>query len=558
MLLSRGTKLWKVRSVPLCRLYNSTTTKNALAATQKATDNDEYWETPQYPEIKDTSFDGRKKDEAKTWHEQIQKTPTVEEKLIKINMPRYYGYKVVHMNEERLPYNCLPAIQHYTRTHFEPMENEVKEDEKLSAFVTALKERIVDVVEFSHDFYRYKLDLNPEMDAVEREKTYTQIIVQQIHRELTNNLAADFPHLHELEVDYKPRHEAFWAVGGIEAPKNVIKSKEGREWQKDSAKDPVDRFMQYKSEPYLALRHQSQLQPWKNENEYTNLTLAKGLPRYEYDPRTLGYITGYQHGTNIPGYWPSNVNTFGFISYQTRAPFLRRPESYGEEDKLNALHAHAIQSSFAWLLAQANYYGFNTFSELTYPMNTQTILTNGKQWSFYEYQLNTLLMYGNQVDENPRVNNCRGTTELTLYQEIDSNGKVVGFNEEVLKHLIKCYSKTPDVRRSVDELTPFLDKQYKRIADYPDEEKRSFLDKVFKHMCSNRPRHLELPEIYMWEKIYKIDNKTRPMDAKRRFFELSINPWKRTLDQYDKVYIPKAERPEGPKSKNKFRKTYFP
>lgn len=251
------------------------------------------------------------------------------------------------------------------------------------------------------------------------------------------------------------------------------------------------------------------------------------------------------------------MNTFGFISYQTRAPFLRRPESYGE-DKLNALHAHAIQSSFAWLLAQANYYGFNTFSELTYPMNTQTILTNGKQWSFYEYQLNTLLMYGNQVDENPRVNNCRGTTELTLYQEIDSNGKVVGFNEEVLKHLIKCYSKTPDVRRSVDELTPFLDKQYKRIADYPDEEKRSFLDKVFKHMCSNRPRHLELPEIYMWEKIYKIDNKTRPMDAKRRFFELSINPWKRTLDQYDKVYIPKAERPEGPKSKNKFRKTYFP
>lgn len=125
-----------------------------MAATQKATDNDEYWETPQYPEIKDTSFDGRKKDEAKTWHEQIQKTPTVEEKLIKINMPRYYGYKVVHMNEERLPYNCLPAIQHYTRTHFEPMENEVQEDEKLSAFVAALKERIVDVVEFSHDFYR--------------------------------------------------------------------------------------------------------------------------------------------------------------------------------------------------------------------------------------------------------------------------------------------------------------------------------------------------------------------------------------------------------------------
>ncbi|XP_061400054.1 large ribosomal subunit protein mL65 [Musca vetustissima] len=558
MLLSHSSKLWKIRRMPLCRLYNSTASKNALAATQKAADNDEYWETPQYPEIKDTSFAGRKQDEARSWHEQIQKTPTVEEKLIKINMPRYYGYKVVHMNEERLPYNCLPAIQHYTRTHFEPMEKELKEDEKLSTYVNKMKDRIVETLEFSYDVYSHKEEDNPEMDEIEREKLFTQIVVEQIHRELANGLAGDFPHLHEVEVDYNPRHEAFWAVGGIEPPKNVVKSKEGREWQKDNAKDPVDRFMQYKSEPILALRHQLQLQPWKSEREYNNLTLAKSVPRFEYDPRTLGYTTGHQHGTNIPGYWPKSANSFGFISYQTRAPFLRRPKSYGKEDQLNALHAHAIQSSFAWLLAQANYYGFNTYSELTYPMNTQTIVTNGKQWSFYEYQLNTLLMHGSQIDENPRVNNSRGTPELSLYQEIDSNGKVVGFNDQVLKHLIACYTKTPNVRRSNDELTPFLDKQYKRIADYPDAEKRTFLEQIFKHMCSNRPRHLPLPEIYMWEKIYKIDNKTRPLEAKRRFFELDINPWKRTLDQYDKEYIPKAERPEGPKSKNKFRKTYYP
>lgn len=258
------------------------------------------------------------------------------------------------------------------------------------------------------------------------------------------------------------------------------------------------------------------------------------------------------------GYWPSNLPGFGMLSYQSRAGVHIRPQGFAAEDHNEALHAHAIQSSFAWLLAQANYNGFNTFSELTYPLNTQTIITDGKNWSFYEYQLNTLLMNGRQINENPRVNYCRGTGELTLYQEIDDKGKIVGFNEEVLKHLIHCYTNTPNVQRSPQELQPFLDAKHKRIADYEDDEKREFLEKVFKHMVSNRPRHLALPEIYLWEKIYKIDNKTRPLEAKRRYFELFVNPWKRTLDQHQKEYISRKVRPEGPKSKKKWKPTYYP
>lgn len=258
------------------------------------------------------------------------------------------------------------------------------------------------------------------------------------------------------------------------------------------------------------------------------------------------------------GYWPSNLPGFGFLSYQSRAGFHIRPQSYGAEDHNEALHAHAIQSSFAWLLAQANYNGFNTFSELTYPLNTQTIITDGKIWSFYEYQLNTLLMNGRQFNENPRVNYCRGTQELKLYEEIDDKGKIVGFNDQVLKHLIQNYTNVPNVKRSPEELQPFLDAKYKRIADYEDEEKRTFLEKTFKHVMSNRPRHLAIPEIYLWEKLYKIDNKTRPMEAKRRYFELGINPWKRTLDQHQKEYIPRKVRPEGSKSKKKRKPTFYP
>lgn len=65
-------------------------------------------------------------------------------------------------------------------------------------------------------------------------------------------------------------------------------------------------------------------------------------------------------------------------------------------------------------------------------------------------------------------------------------------------------------------------------------------------------------EIDHWEKIYKIDNKTRLLDKKRKKWEYGIKTSNRRLDEHALVYIPKSLRPEGPKSKNKFRKTYYP
>lgn len=139
------------------------------------------------------------------------------------------------------------------------------------------------------------------MEPKERARILTQVIVEQINRSLINSLSAEYQHLQDVDIDYNPRHEAFWSVGGITAPKNVIKAKEGREWQKHLAKEPVDRYMQYKGEPILAIRHRLQLPAWKTEAEYNDFDKAKKVPHLQYDPRSLGFSTGHQHGTNIPG-----------------------------------------------------------------------------------------------------------------------------------------------------------------------------------------------------------------------------------------------------------------
>lgn len=90
---------------------------------QPALDTNEYTESPEYPPIVDLSLQARKFRKREAVREKIKQVNTVEEKQIALNMPRYYGWKCVMLSEDKIPYNALPAVQYYTRTHFIPMKN---------------------------------------------------------------------------------------------------------------------------------------------------------------------------------------------------------------------------------------------------------------------------------------------------------------------------------------------------------------------------------------------------------------------------------------------------
>lgn len=69
--------------------------------------------------------------------------------------------------------------------------------------------------------------------------------------------------------------------------------------------------------------------------------------------------------------------------------------------------------------------GFNTYNELTYPLSTSTVITDGRVFSFYTSEINTLLMYADYMDTNPKENLCYGTSEMELYKHIDG-GQIFG------------------------------------------------------------------------------------------------------------------------------------
>lgn len=297
------------------------------------------------------------------------------------------------------------------------------------------------------------------------------------------------------------------------------------------------------------------MQPIIENQDDRSVFNAEGVPTLRPDPRRIGYTHKYRHGTTVPGFWPGSEHEFGLVSYHDRRFTAGRNPNF-KEDEQCAFNAQGILASFAWLMGQACYQGFSTYNDLTYPLTTQTIFSDGREWSFYAYQMNTTTVNRHVFETNPRANKCWGSGVLKLFEEVDDNGKVIGFNDEVIRHLVRFYLNEPKSRNY--DMKPYLGEDEKIVADIDHSERRIFLEEKFKRIFSNRPRTRLDPEIYLWEKIYKIDNKTRPIDPLRKFFELKQNPWKKHLNDQLPPYIPKCLRPGGPKSRKKYENTYWP
>ncbi|XP_044259375.1 28S ribosomal protein S30, mitochondrial isoform X2 [Tribolium madens] len=510
---------------------------------------DEYTATPQYPPILDMSPDKIQERKKEALYEEIKAVKTVEEKQIKLNMPKYYGFKSYMLYEDYIPYNSLSLIQHVTRTHLIKNDNlpPFYNDLDVSTVANDVKTDIEEVILVETARKR-------EGDKVAVENSLSFDLSKQINRIIMSRMCRALPHLMEAHVDLNPRVESFWFAGGMNPPENIKRYRRGTEWQKIKENEPTNRGMNYIGSSNLSLRSDLPLRQLISPSDAENPDL--GVPHFEFDPRTVGTVANeHRHIANIPGFWPGDSREFGFLSYHKRGHLITR--HYNDvEDHKEAIDRQGILASFGWLNAQANYQGFTTFNDITYPFVTQTVVTNGQIWSFYVYQLNTIVNHSKFFTENPKRNVCWGTPEVKLFEGVE-NDKLIGFNDDVLKMLLKFYANAPEEKLGVN-MKPFLGKEEKFIADYEDADKREWLEREYKFLVSNRPRDQLGYEIYAWEKIYKIDHQTRFMDKKRRPFEFKMKPSNRRLDERLPRYIPRALRPHLPRHKGRYAKEYFP
>ncbi|XP_076346316.1 mitochondrial ribosomal protein S30 isoform X2 [Tachypleus tridentatus] len=154
------------------------------------------------------------------------------------------------------------------------------------------------------------------------------------------------------------------------------------------------------------------------------------------------------------------------------------------------VYGHCIQRRYATSVP-----GFTPFNELTYPLVTQTVVTNGQDWDFFVYQLNTMCFHSD-LDHNTHKNICWTSGTMHLFEDI-VDGEVTGLNDEVFKLFLKFFFQAPK-QPSGYSLKPYTGK------DTRSEEDKLADREQLRKLLSNRPDPFEYKhEVPLWKWIYK-------------------------------------------------------
>lgn len=175
-------------------------------------------------------------------------------------------------------------------------------------------------------------------------------LIQRINRTMLVHLSAKYPHLLHTEVNYEPRLEASWFVGGEEPS---CRDKAVRKKYRRNLDEPKTFPIQYDGQPVIHLRHKHPLREFLPLSECENP--AFDVPRFNFSAQVLGYKFERQHLTNIPGFWPGDESEFGLLSYLDCAHLSDRPKEY--DDSSETLSVQAVLASYSWLFAQSCYQG---------------------------------------------------------------------------------------------------------------------------------------------------------------------------------------------------------
>ncbi|RZF37474.1 hypothetical protein LSTR_LSTR005349 [Laodelphax striatellus] len=342
-----------------------------------------------YPPIEPVTEEYKKLAARKRLHEKYRKVKTVEEKLFALNLPRYWGWETTVINEGNIPYNFIDFVKYATRTHLVksdkvPVTNPVSEEE-LNSLLDIVKPQIQRAILFQES-----LSYKDDASDIELGELKTKSLIEQVNRILMNNLGRHAPHIFNAEVDYDPRFEAFWKVGGFSqsidehARRTEVLERddipfEGHD-EEDYANRPVEHWFQYFGRVLIQLRAQLPLRPISEQLETPSggETEQLSAAKFKYSPAFYGLEEKRRFGTTLPGFWPGSESEYQLLSYHSCQHLQGRPPHFGRDEHEDALHSQAMLAGHASCHGHASYQGFSTFNEVTYPLVSQHVITDGR------------------------------------------------------------------------------------------------------------------------------------------------------------------------------------
>ncbi|XP_048360709.1 39S ribosomal protein S30, mitochondrial [Sphaerodactylus townsendi] len=246
---------------------------------------------------------------------------------------------------------------------------------------------------------------------------------------LTARLANLNPILASSSADFKSEVNFYWLRGEVVVPRG---HRRGRT-------DPM-RF-QIDDKPHCQLRIPKQL------SEFVPLDyVAPGeVPVLSVLPDKLPLFKRQYDNRIFIGSKLADPCKYGHTQFHLIPERLKRERliRLGIADQIEVPYrANGIASLFAWTGAQAMYQGFWSEADVTRPFVSQAVITDGRYFAFFCYQLNTLALTVEADKDNPRKNICWGTESKPLYEAIEDND-VKGFDDEVLLQLVRFLLNKP-------------------------------------------------------------------------------------------------------------------
>jgi len=525
----------------------------------------------------------------------MAKLKTVEEKQYQINRPKYYGWYSYILTQNWVPVDAKEFLQFATQTRVvEGLPscyngNEERVNQLVDNIAPIVEQIVLNDQLYSEQGREVENDLVPKVDhravyweggrAYKLQQFKSEQLMIKLHQVVSTVLAGEKEgeHLQTVSEDFKSRNEAFWFRGGINPDKSMLKKREGTKKLKEKHREkgykvtggdglhpamtdsdvtaPYERALQFMGENTVQVRGQDPLPPFVSLSDPL-VTETGHVPIAPHDPRNWGYKAHTQHGTNVPGYWPQDNNQHGLLllSHRTNSfnyQAMASPGVINSQVVRDQLTSKALLSCFGWLLPQSVHLGFGPMTDLTYPLSSQAVLSDGQTWTYYAYQLNTTDLTSNSPAEHTQNNILWTGEDLKLYEKVE-DGKLINYNPSVLAPLIRMYLRKGEERNY--SLTPHLG-DVSTVTDFNDDYQRKFLFDRIRDVYSRRPPKVEKPEMYLWEKMHLVDHPGQlNMNLglrRRRWFQMAKvshmgkehwHPEFKSLDEQSHRYIPKGYR----------------
>ncbi|KAM5193229.1 large ribosomal subunit protein mL65 [Mantella aurantiaca] len=247
---------------------------------------------------------------------------------------------------------------------------------------------------------------------------------------LSAHCAQHNPLLSQAALDVKPEVNFYWFRGERRVP----------EGHRKRCIDPI-RF-QIDDTPLVQLRVPQPLP------EFVPLDhiVSEEIPVIPHEPSRLPLFTRQYENKVFVGAKLNSPCSFGHTQFHLVPDKFRRDrmEKLNLADQIEVfLRANAIASLFAWTGAQAMYQGFWSQADVTRPFVSQGVISDGKYFSFFCYQLNTLALSVDADKDPNRKNICWGTQSAPLYEAVEE-GDIKGFNEDIFRQLVDFFLNRPE------------------------------------------------------------------------------------------------------------------